>query len=96
MTGLHDAAACRRTNSSVGIYQLPHKFKFMIKSNISKKTQHLLEKFCNGKAFTTFAIRTEPAINPIEDLNTVQIRYEMGPGPRCWSTGRKFLRYVEF
>jgi len=45
---------------------------------IDKKTQHLLEKFCDRQAFTILTDRTKPAIKLIENLNAVQICNEQG------------------
>ena len=45
---------------------------------VDKKAQHLLEKFCNRQAFAVLADRTEPAIEPIENLDAVQIGHEQG------------------
>ena len=43
---------------------------------INEKAKRLFEKFCNGKAFSGFADRTEPSIKPTENLNVIKIRNE--------------------
>ena len=45
---------------------------------IDKEAQHLLKKLCNGQAFAVFADGAEPAIEPIKNLNAVQIGHEQG------------------
>jgi hypothetical protein len=45
---------------------------------IDEKAQHLLEKLYIGQAFAVFTNGTEPAIEPVEHFNAVQIRHEQG------------------
>jgi hypothetical protein len=45
---------------------------------VDKKTQHLLEKLCNRQTFAALADGTKPAIEPIENLNAVQIGHDQG------------------
>ena len=45
---------------------------------IDKEAQYLLEKLCNGQAFAVFADGAEPAIEPAENLDVVQIGHEQG------------------
>jgi hypothetical protein len=58
---------------------------------IHEKTQHLLEKLCNGQTFAVFTDSAEPAIEPIENFNAVQIRHEQGQArPAGQAVGRGF------
>lgn len=45
---------------------------------VDEKAQHLLEQFRNGQALAVFTDGAEPALEPAEDLDAVQIRHEQG------------------
>ena len=45
---------------------------------VDEKAQHLLEKFRNGQALAVFTNGAEPALEPIENFDAVQICHEQG------------------
>ena len=58
---------------------------------VNEKAQHLLEKFGYSQALAVFTDGAEPAIEPIENLNAVQIRHEQGQArPAGQSVGGGF------